>query len=131
MLIKTGASAGLVAIAATAGTLLTFSPASAQSAPATARAAAAVTRASATTVRRSGDDWWWWSSHRFRHHRRHFCGHGFCNQRFFGDFDDFGDFGGFNDFDGFGFNRNVNVLSNDVSVGVSNVNNNVAVAGVG
>ncbi len=129
------ASAGLVAIAATAGTLFTVSPAFAQSprsAPnASAQIAAARAPAGPAVLRGDGDGdggWWWWSSpDRFRH-RNHFCGDGFCGpgfrHRFYGRYDGFAR-------DGFGtnINRNVNVVTNDINIGVQNSNTNVAADG--
>lgn len=131
MLNRTTAAAGLMAIAATAGTLLTVPPASALSpgnAPRTAAAAqiAAVHAPAAPAVHRGDGDggWWWWASERRFQHRHHSCG-GFCGQgvrhRFHGAYGD----GGF----GPNADRNVNVVTNDVNIGVQNSNTYVAVTG--
>jgi hypothetical protein len=122
VLSRTSASAGLAAIAATAGTLFMTSPASAQTtaAPAHVSAVAAQTSASAPY----GDGWWWRHRH-FRHHRHHFFRHHpYYFRHHYG-----GYYGaGFRPFGGFGgnVNRNVNVVSNDI--GISNNNTNVAIS---
>ncbi|MEV5749251.1 hypothetical protein AB0L00_15660 [Actinoallomurus sp. NPDC052308] len=122
VLSRKSASAGLVAIAATAGALFTTPPASAQSIPA-AHVSAVVARASASTP--LGDGWWrhhrhFRHFHHFRHHRywhhrfyrgrfgyRHFGYRHFGYPRYgysrYGHFYPYGDYGG-------NFNRNVNII---------------------
>lgn len=119
------ASAGLAAIAVTAGTLFMTSPASAQSPTAATHVSAVAANVSANAPY---DDGWWWHHRHFRHHRfhhfrhfrhfrhfdhfrfhhfRHFRHHrfhefGFRHSRDF-EFRHFGGFGGF----GGNVNRNV------------------------
>lgn len=136
---KITAPTGLVAIAAAAGTLFTVSPAAALSprgapdATVPAQPAAQVTAAAhaPAVLRGDGDGdgdggWWWWSSPSRFHPRHHFCGDGFCGtgirHRFYGGYGGFG--GG-----GFGIDRNVNIVTNDIDIGVQNSNTNIAVGG--
>ena len=139
MLSRTSASAGLAAIATTAGTLFMTSPASAQSTAAPTHVSAVAAHVSASAP--YDDGWWWHGRHHFRHHRHHFRHHRFHHHfrhHRFGGFHDvgfrhFGDFGfhrsaGFHHFGGFGgtFNRNVSVVSSDV--GISNSNTNIGIS---
>jgi hypothetical protein len=101
------ASVGL-AIAASAGALLTSSPASAQNIPASAQAKAAYLQT--TGVAMSSD--WGWRHHRFRHHHHRFHHHRFHHHRFH-------NFGG-----NVNVNRNRNV--NIIRIGISNTNTNIA-----
>ncbi|GAA4633682.1 hypothetical protein GCM10023196_072180 [Actinoallomurus vinaceus] len=143
---RTSASAGLAAIAVTAGTLFMTSPASAQSTAAPTHVSTVAAQVSASAP--YGDGWWWrhrhfrhphhFRHHHFRHHHRFFPHHRF---RHFGGSHEFG-FGhggfhraGFRDFGfrgggfgGFGgnVNRNVSVVSNNF--GISNTSTNVGVS---
>lgn len=127
-------SAGLVVIAATAGTLFGASPASALSPLRTpgipsASVPARAVHAAPALSRGDGDGdgdggWWWWSSSENRPRRHHFCdgscGHGF-RRHFYGGYGG----GGF----GTSVDRTVTVVTNDVDIGVTNSNTNVVVAG--
>lgn len=120
---RTSASAGLAAIAVTAGTLFMTSPASAQTTTAATHVSTVAAHVSAGAPY---DDGWRWHHRHFRH--RHFRHHHFRHHHF-RDFDDFGfRHRHFHHFGGFAgnVNRNVNVVSDNI--GISNSNTNVAIA---